>query len=265
MRRFATALAIGVSLSMGLAAWGEESADLAKAVQNPLANLVSLPFQANFNNGFGPYGRQQFNLNIQPVVPFPGKTWNIISRTIIPVNSVPQGQTDSVFGIGDTSFSLFWSPANASKLIWGVGPALLLPTASNPELLGTDKWSLGPTGVIFYSTGPWTMGIVASNVWSIAGNADRENVSFLTAQYFFNFNFGKGWAVGTAPIVTANWKADSGDRWTVPWGAQVSKLMKFGNRPVNLLLGYYDNATRPDGAAHNQIRFQINLLFPTKH
>jgi hypothetical protein len=262
MRRFALALTIGLALAAVSTAWGDETEDLAKAVQNPLATLMTLPFQANFNNGQGPYERQALNLNIQPVVPFPGKEWNIISRTIIPVNSVPQGTTDSTFGLGDTNLSIFWSPAKAKKLIWGVGPALLLPTASNPEVLGTDKWSLGPTGVIFYTAGPWSMGAVASNVWSIAGNSDREDVSLLTAQYFVNFNFGKGWAVGTAPIITANWKADSDNRWTIPWGAQVSKVMKFGHRPVNLLLGFYDNTRRPDGAAHNQVRFQLNFLFP---
>jgi hypothetical protein len=265
MRRAVVLLSIAATLCAANTARGEESEDLAKQIQNPLANLVTLPLQANYNTGFGSDDRLMFNLNIQPVVPFPGKTWNIISRTIIPVNSVPQGATDSTFGLGDTSLSLFWSPAKASKLIWGVGPAFLLPTASNPEILGTDKWSLGPTGVIFYETGPWTMGIVASNVWSIAGNDQRENVNLLTAQYFFNFNFGKGWALGTAPIVTANWKADSGDRWTIPWGLNASKLMRFGDRPVNLLLGYYDNATRPDGAAERQFRVQINFLFPTKH
>jgi len=186
-----------------------DAAALAKAVQNPLANMTTLPLQANYNNGVGPDDRTFFNLNIQPVVPIQGKKWNIISRAIIPVNSVPQGQSGSTFGLGDTTLSLFWTPAKAGKLIWGVGPIFGLPTASNPQVLGAEKWSVGPTGVLFYSTGKWTMGGVASNLWSIAGEDDREDVNFFALQYFVNYNLGDGWAVGTAPIISANWEADS--------------------------------------------------------
>lgn len=237
-------------------------ADLAKTIQNPLATMVTLPFQVNWNRGVGDYDRTAMNLNIQPVVPFPGENWNIITRTIIPVNSVPVGPSASEFGIGDTSFSLFFSPNKTGKLTWGIGPALTLPTASNGEVLGSQKWSIGPTGVLFYGTGKWTMGFVASNTWSIAGESDRDDVNFFFAQWFVNYNLGNGWAVGTAPVVTANWEAESGQQWTIPWGLQVSKIMKFGNQPVNLLLGYYDNSEHPDGGAESQVRFQINLLYP---
>ena len=242
----------------------DEAAQLAVAAQNPLASLVTLPMQANFNNGYGPYDRLFFNLNIQPVVPFKGKKWDIISRTIIPVNSVPQGELDSTFGLGDINLTLFWVKAKASKLTWGIGPIITLPTASNPELLGSGKFSLGPSGVVFYGTGKWTMGAVASNSWSVAGDSDRADVNFFYAQYFLNYNFGGGWAVGTAPIITANWEAESGNQWTVPWGLQVSKITRFGSQPVNLLLGYYYNSTHPEGAAESQVRFQINFMFPQK-
>ena len=176
----------------GSAAAQDQQEDLAKTIQNPLASLVSLPFQANYNNGVGEHDRLFFNLNIQPVVPFPGEKWNVITRTIIPVNSVPLGETDSVFGIGDTNLSVFLSPAKSSSLTWGVGPAINIPSASNPEVLGADKLSLGPTGVVFYGVGKWTMGLVTSNVWSVAGNSDREDVNFFFAQWFLNFNFGGG-------------------------------------------------------------------------
>jgi hypothetical protein len=251
-----------------LALWtpvlAQDAAELAKKVQNPLANLVTLPFQANFNDGVGPYDRTAFNLNVQPVVPFPGEKWNVIARAIIPVNSVPQGETDSTFGIGDTSLSLFWSPAKAGKLVWGVGPAFTLPTASNSEVLGSDKFSLGPTGILFYQAGKWTMGGLASNVWSVAGESDRDDVNFFLAQYFLNYNFGGGLALGTAPILTANWEADSDNTWTIPWGLQISKVTHFGSRPVNLLLGYYKNSEHPEGAADSQVRLQVNFMFPTK-
>jgi len=152
LKRISQALLIPVLLSGIVFAPQADAADadaLAKAVQNPLASMVTLPLQANYNGGVGPDDRTFFNLNVQPVVPFLGKEWNIIARAIIPVNSVPQGPTDSEFGLGDTSLALFWTPAKASKVIWGAGPAFRLPTASNPELLGSEKLSLGPTGVLF--------------------------------------------------------------------------------------------------------------------
>ena len=252
----------GSCLAAGTA-WAQDASDLAKTIQNPIAAMVTLPFQANWNHGIGDYDRTGMNLNIQPVVPFTGgDKWNIISRTIIPVNSVPIGETGSEFGIGDTSLSLFWSAKNPGKVIWGVGPAITLPTASNGEVLGSQKLSIGPTGILFYATGNWTMGLVASNTWSIAGDDDREDVNFFFAQYFVNYNLGNGWAIGTAPIVTANWEAESDQRWTIPFGLQVSKIMRFGKQPVNLLLGYYENSEHPDGGAESQVRFQINLLYP---
>ena len=223
-----------------------DEGDLAKTVQNPLANLVTLPLQFNFNDGVDTGavvggelsgGRRFFNLNVQPVIPFPGEKWNIISRTIIPINSVPQGNTESIFGLGDTSMSLFWSPAKARALTWGAGPAIVLPTASNPEVLGSDKWSIGPTGVIFYGIGKWTLGAVASNVWSVAGNSDRPDVNFFVFQWFANYNLPKAWAVGTAPIITCDWEATSGNECTIPWGLQVSKVTHFGSRPFKLMLG----------------------------
>ena len=250
----------------------DDSADLAKQVQNPLANLVSLPLQFNFNDGVDTGGiagedlgggRRFFNLNVQPVIPFPGEKWNVISRTIIPINSVPIDETDSVFGLGDINLSLFWSPAKAAALTWGVGPVFYLPTASNPEILGTGKLSVGPTGVLFYGTGPWTMGGVASNAWSVAGDSDRDEVNFFFAQYFVNYNLGGGWALGTAPIITCDWTVDPGNRWTIPWGAQVSKVTHFGSRPANLLVGYYNNSQHPDGGPESQVRIQVNLLFPS--
>ena len=260
----ATCCVLVLSASAAAQDRDDQQAELAKTVQNPLANLVSLPLQFNFNNGAGDFDRRFFNLNVQPVIPFPGEKWNIISRTIIPVNSVPVGEFDSVFGVGDINLSLFWSPAKASKLTWGVGPIITLPTASNEEVLGSGKVSLGPTGVIFYVKGNWTMGVVASNSWSVGGDSDRDDVNFFSAQWFVNYNLGKGWAVGSAPIITCDWEITTGDKCTIPWGAQFSKVTHFGNRPVNLLLGYYSNSQHPDGGAEDQIRMQVNFLFPTK-
>ena len=236
--------------------------DLAKKVQNPIANLVTLPFQYNLNGKVGEYDRKALTLNVQPVIPFPGENWNVISRTIIPLNSVPVGEVDSYFGFGDVNLSLFWSPADAANPTWGLGPVMVLPTASNAEVMGAGKFSLGPTGVIFYKIGKFTLGGVVSNVWSLAGDDDREDVNFFYMQYFVNFNIGDGWALGTAPIITCDWTEDSGEQWVIPWGLQVSKVAMLGKRPANLLIGYYVNSEYPTAAPENQVRIQVNLMFP---
>jgi hypothetical protein len=258
------AMCYGLTLcevAVAAAAEGQE-AELAKTVQNPIANLVSVPFQYNSNLGIGAFDRKSVNLNVQPVIPFPGEKWNVITRTIIPINSVPVGEDGSVFGFGDISLSLFWSPAKASALTWGLGPAFSLPTASNAEVLGTGKFSIGPTGVLFYGVGHFTMGGVASNTWSVAGDDDRDNVNFFFAQWFVNYNLGSGWALGTAPIITGDWTAPSDNAWVVPFGLQISKIEMLGKRPANLLIGYYSNVVHPDGAADSQVRLQVNLLYP---
>jgi len=241
-----------------------DQAALATTIQNPIANLVSLPFQYNYSAGVGLYDRHALNLNVQPVIPFPGEKWNIISRTIIPVNSVPIDSAGSAFGFGDINLSLFWSPARPANPTWGVGPAIVLPTASNPEILGAGKLSLGPTGVIFYSVGRFTLGGVASNVWSVGGDSDREDVNFFFAQYFINFNIANGWVLGSAPIVTCDWTEPSGEQWTIPWGLQLSKVTRLGSRPANLMAGYYYYSQQPTLGPESQVRLQVNLLFPTK-
>jgi hypothetical protein len=239
-----------------------DQAALAKQIQNPLASVVTVPFQANHNLNVGEFERTVTNINFQPVIPFPGEKWNFVSRNIIPYLSIPIGETQSSTGFGDWTTLLFASPAAPSSVTWGVGPALVLPTASNPELLGSGKLSLGPSAVLFWGPGSWTLGAVAWQTWSIAGDSDRESTSHLTAQWFINYNLGKGWAVGTAPIIACNWKAESGDECTVPWGGQISKVMKFGARPVNFLVGYYHNSQRPEGGADSQVRIQLNLIYP---
>ena len=239
----------------------DEAAALAKTIQNPIASVITLPMQFNWNTGAGPYDRTFFNLNVQPVIPFQGKKWNVVARAILPIISAPQGETDSTFGLGDTTLSLFWTPAKSGKLIWGVGPAFGLPTATNPEVLGSGKFGIGPSVVALVQPGKWTIGAVANNIWSVAGDGERDDTNVLTFQYFINYNMGGGWAVGMVPIITANWEADSDNRWTIPWGLQVSKVTAFGSQPVNLLLGYYTNSEHPDGGPDAQIRFQINFVF----
>ena len=209
--------------------------DLAKQAQNPIANLISLPLQNNTNFGIGPDDETQNILNIQPVWPFSlNDKWNLITRTIVPVISQPGVLTDGegrVFGLGDTTFSAFFSPKDSGKLIWGVGPILLFPTATDATL-GSDKWGAGPSLVVLTMPGQWVIGSLFSNVWSFSGSGDQD-VNLFTWQYFVNYNLPEGWYLTSAPIITANWEANNDNRWTVPFGGGVGKIFKIGKQPLN--------------------------------
>ena len=182
--------------------------DLQKASQNPIADLVSVPFQSNTNFNAGPFNRTQEVLNIQPVVPMHlSDNWNVISRTIIPLVSQPSPSFDSnTNGIGDITQSLFLSPAHPGQLIWGVGPVFTVPSASDP-ILGTGKVLLGPTAVFLMTPGHWVIGVLLNNQWSVGGNPLRPAVNAFLAQPFVNYNMAHGWYLTSSPIITANWLA----------------------------------------------------------
>ncbi len=243
----------------------EESrtAALAKAAQNPVANLISFPLQNNTAFGIGPYERAQNVLNIQPVIPFHiSENWNLITRTILPVvwqpNDLP---TQGWFGFGDLNPSLFLSPAKPGKLIWGVGPAFVLPTATAAQL-GQGKFSLGPSVVALTTPGHWVIGALVNNVWSVAGPHERAVVNQMLLQYFVNYNMKKGWYLTTSPIITADWRAPSGNQAVVPFGGGVGRIMKLGFQPVNITGQFYGNAVHPTGESPWGMRLQIQFLFP---
>ena len=233
--------------------------ELRRQAQNPVASLISLPLQNNTNFTVGPNDGVQNVLNIQPVWPFKiGDKWNLITRTILPVvyQPSPAAGVSSDFGLGDTSFTAFFSPIGKSKVTWGVGPVILIPTSTG-RTLGAGEWGLGPSAVVVWSEKPWVAGAIINNVWSFGGR-----VNSLLFQYFVNYNLVNGWYLVTAPIITADWNATSGNRWTIPFGAGVGRLMKFGKQPVNISLQLYYNVDRPNGGPEWQIRFQIQFLFP---
>lgn len=238
---------------------------LAKAAQNPVANLISVPIQYNANFGFGPEDGVQSVVNIQPVIPFKlSKEWNLITRTILPVIYQPPafvGGSDE-FGIGDITFTTFLSPSASEGFIWGAGPAFLLPTAT-ASVLGQGKFGIGPSVVGLYSKGPWVVGALFNNIWSVAGSENRPNVNQMTLQPFVNYNFGDGWYVTSAPIILANWQADSDDRWTVPIGGGFGRVFHLGRLPVNMSIQGFWNVERPDPVGEWTLRFQIQLLFPS--
>lgn len=244
---------------------GEDLAyDLAQAAQNPVANVISLPFQNNTNFNFGPLEKTQNILNIQPVIPFSlGTDWNLITRTILPVISQPAlfPGDDRTFGLGDTVFTAFLSPASPGRIIWGAGPVLLLPSATDDKL-GTDKWGAGPSAVALTIRGPWLFGVLANHIWSFAGDSDRNDVNASLIQPFINYNFRGGWFLTSSPIITANWEADSNQTWTVPVGGGVGRLFFLGRQPVNASLQAYYNVEKPDFGADWSVRLSVAFLFP---
>ncbi len=236
-----------------------QESELLKAAQNPLADLISLPFQNNTNFGLGPYDRTQNVLNIQPVIPI--AKGRIITRTIIPILTQPSftDEGGSTTGLSDIQFTAFYTPSSGG-LMWGAGPVLSLPTATN-RVLGTGKWGIGPSAVVLAQPGPWTLGLLVNNVWSFAGQDNRAEVNSFLAQVFVVRNF-PAFYINTAPIITANWKALEGERWTVPVGAGIGKLFRLGKLPVNAQVGYYHNVIRPTYGATGQLRVQLQILLP---
>jgi hypothetical protein len=240
---------------------------LQKATQNPVASLISVPIQNNNNFGVNPGYRTQDVLNIQPVIPIGiSKDWNLIVRWITPVvwqpiPNQPGTPETGVYGLGDMTPSFFLSPKNPGKLIWGVGPVFQLPTATS-NYLGQGKLGIGPTVVALMQPGHWTLGVLANNIWSVAGSGSRPDVNQFLLQYFINYNLKKGWFLTWQPTLTANWEAPSGSQWVVPYGGGVGRIMKLGFQPVSLTAQFYGNAVHPEGTSSWSMRLQIAFLFP---
>jgi len=240
--------------------------ELAKLAQNPVGNLISVPFQNNTNLNFGPEKGTQNILNIQPVIPFSvGEDWNIITRTIVPIiwNPALSPTDGSTSGIGDIQLTAFLSPAKPGEWIWGVGAITQIPTNSNAEL-GNGNWGLGPSFVVLHldKGSPWVYGALVNNVWSLTSDKQGGSYNNGLIQPFLNYNFPDGFYLTSAPIMTVNWKADSSQQWTVPIGGGVGKIFHFGKLPVNTQLSAYYNVVRPDFGANWQIRAQVQFMFP---
>ena len=245
----------------------QESSDLAKAVQNPISDLISLPLQWNTNFEVGPFDKPQHVLNIQPVLPFSlNDDWNLVTRTILPVISQPafSSAQSRETGIGDIQFSAFFSPKQptAGGWIWGAGSVLQFDTASD-DRLGQGAWGLGPTAVALRISGPWVYGGLVNNIWSVSEDSGRSDVNQFLFQPFVNYNFPQhpGRYLTFAPIITADWEAE-GDKWVVPLGLGIGQVRRFGKQPVNLQASFYYNVERPDFAPECQIRLQLQLMFP---
>jgi hypothetical protein len=237
--------------------------DLAKASQNPVSSLISVPFENNYNVDAGPHDKVQNVMNIKPVIPVSlNKDWNLINRVILPVISQPRGFEGRRNGLGDTTYQAFFTPAKTSKWIVGAGPQLQIPTHTN-DSLGTQKWGAGPAAVVLTMPGHWVTGLLASQMWDFGGPSDEPDINLTVLQPFANYNIGKtGWYLSSAPVITANWDAKSGDEWTVPLGGGVGKIMHWGKQAVNLKLAGYGNVVRPTHGANYNIQLSLTFMFP---
>ena len=244
--------------------------DLRSAVQNPISSLISLPFKFTFDYG-APDGEASI-LNIQPVVPVTAGNWNLVSRAIIPlahttgeVAGTPGNphpvDGGGASGMGDINYSLFFSPVKYDKFIWGIGPSITLPTATDSEI-GSEKWSAGPTGVILFQPEWGTFGMLVRHLGSFAGDSDRRNINQTLFEPFVNYNLPNGWYLISDLVMTANWDLDSSDIWTVPLGGGVGKLFKVGKQAMNARTEAYYNIDKPDNGPNWQWGFTIQFLFP---
>ena len=242
--------------------------ELAKLTQNPVGNLISVPFQNNSNLNYGPLKKTQNILDIEPVIPFEvSPEWNIITRTIVPVVSQPalfEGDSRTN-GIGPTDFSAFLSPADPKGgVIWGAGPIVQIPTNSSSKL-GSYRWGVGPSFVMLHldKEDPWVYGFLVNNVWSVGTGAGGAYNNFLLQPFIhYNFKEHEGLALTSAPILTANWRADTSNKWTVPLGGGISQIFHLGRLPVNASIAAYYNVVKPDFGPNWQIQAQVTLIFP---
>jgi len=238
-----------------------QSADeLAKQTQNPVASLISVPLQANWDVGVGTREAVGTTLNFQPVAPFSlTKSVNVILRVIMPLVSNPTDDGLRINGMSDTLATAFLSPARTGRLIWGAGPVLLLPTATN-NVLGSEQVGFGPSIVALVQPGKWTTGILWNQVWSLDGPPDRSDVNRGFFQPFVNYNLPDGIAVGASIEATANWDED--EVWNSSLVFTFSKVTVLGKRPVNFVVGAGPQIASPVGGADWRLRIQANFLFP---
>lgn len=262
-------LCVGFSMDVGMLMATEQQnsndSDLAQKLTNPIADLITLPIQVNYDQDIGLADEgSRLQTNIQPVIPFSiSDGWNIISRTIAPVTyqeDIFPG-AGSQFGLGDISLSLWASPKQPTSggLIWGVGPILLFPSATD-SLLGADKWGAGPTGVAVKMSGAWTLGALVNHVWSFAGDEDRSDINNSFIQPFVAYTWPNAWTVSFQSETTYNWELEE---WSVPVNFAASKLVRLGKLPVSLQagIGYWleSSETGPEGV---RLRLQANFVLP---
>ena len=246
--------------------------NLSKKSQNPVGDIISLPFEYWHYDGMANGGSADA-IMVKPVYPVRIGNVNLINRVIIPYLGIDGNQNGSDLGeidvpptltresgLGNIQYQGFFTPAKPGKVIWGVGPVFELPT--NTSGLGSDKWSVGPAAVALSMPGSWVLGALVQNLWSFAGPSGEPDVNQFTFQYFINYNISNGWYLTSTPIITADWERSSGYQWSVPFGGVIGKLHRFGKLPVDFKLQAFSNVEKPEGGPDWSMMFAVKFLFP---
>jgi hypothetical protein len=254
------ALAALATLTAPAFAQEHDADELARQLSNPVADLISVPIQGNFDFGAGPDNDgEAITINVQPVMPISlSENWNVISRTILPIayrDYLPPG--DETFGIGDITQSLFFSPKHSDP-IWGVGPVFLIPTASD-DVLGAGQFGVGPTAVVLKQMGPWSVGALVNHIWSVAGDDDREDVNATFLQPFVTRALGQGRTITLNTETTYDWISEE---WTAPINLSYSQVFAVGGQHMSFLVGGRYYVDGPEGAPQWGLRAALTLLFP---
>ena len=277
LKRTSTGVIIVALMTFVCADWVQAEPSIKKlraAAQNPLSRLIFASIQNNTFFKVGPFDETINVTNVQSGIPFKlsGK-WNLIARTIVPLIHVPsapegfdvlpQGMgSHAEFGLGDINVTGFFGPVNDKNIIWGIGPSITFPTATD-SLFGSEKWSAGPSAAVLRQKQPWTYGFLVRHLWSFAGEDHRRDVNQTLIQPVLNYNLKRGWFIVSVPNITANWEADSGNRWIIPLGGGIGRLIKIGKLPISMQTQGFYNIERPAFGPDWSLRIQVRFLFKT--
>jgi hypothetical protein len=262
--RYAAAAFVSV-LALPVSTSAQDAPSLAQEAKNPFTDVTNLQLFYDANLGIEPGNQTQQLITLQPLIPFAlNPNWSIITRTILPFMSQPgpaPGET-GMHGMGDTQFSAFLSPARTGSLVWGIGPVIQLPTATN-DAFGQGKWAAGPIAGLQWSGAQWTFGALINNVWSFAGETNRSGVNQMQLQPEVNDSFkaNPNGYLSFSPTITANWQASAAERWTVPISLGIGQLVKWGHQSVNLQATAYYNVVAPTDASKWTLELLVQFLF----
>lgn len=245
----------------GASAPGDDTLDLAIEDLNPLTRMYVMRFEDNVQFGFGPDDEPLNFFRIQPLIPFElSPRWTLLTRVLVPLAHAPWPETAD--GLGDVNVTSLLTPAQGRRFVWGVGPTFALPTASH-DRLGTNKWAAGPAAGAVYNSRRWQVGLIVQNLWSFAGDGSRDKVNLMAIRPTVSYHLEHGWYLSSSPSIAADWAArDDDNRWLVPVGGGVGKVLNIGGQRISTLVEAYYHALSPAIGPDWQLRLQVSLLYP---